>query len=322
MKIHPASSLLLVLCHATCGNKHHAAPEPPPAVEITTENAVDLARTALHAAFGVAEIGNIAGKVVTAVPSMDQPAGRAASVENRLGGPAPGHVALPLLITENLPGAGGGYAVRTLDDRDDEGSVSTGDELSITFVGYVEGLLTLNGSIMLDDIVVQGDLLEGFTWVLAARLHFVNLEITSGSGVESLTGSVPCMLEQRPTVTLLSMQVDADLTLGASTLLPGNTIALNRYPLDFKVARFGAGAIMQQGVDGVVSYETTVLFTGPNGYPYSEAGEMKIMGRFDSCITVTVMDLTNVEITVDVDGDGEVDGTTMLEWSELLNPER
>ncbi|MEO6594372.1 MAG: hypothetical protein ABIP94_06435 [Planctomycetota bacterium] len=312
--------LLLMACSMIACSSKHSSPEvaPIPSVEITAANALDVSRAALHAAFGLASVAASGATVLNAIPPMTTSAASLTTlVEYRLVELTTTRFTLPVLLTENLPGQGSGHVLRTIDDRDGNQRVSTGDEVAITFVGYAENAMTLDGTMVLDQITVQGDPLEGFTWIIACRLSFVNLQVALGDITEVVNGSLRCRIEKRATVAILELQIEAGLAVGGTTLMPGNTLTYNRYSLDYSVAKFARGAVLDQAVGGLVLFETKEPFTGPLGYPFSGAGVMKVRGAGGSRIVITVLDLSNVEIAVDADGDGEVDETRVLEWSEL-----
>lgn len=79
---------------------------------------------------------------------------------------------------------------------------------------------------------------------------------------------------------------------------------------------FANGRMTSSAFDGEVQYETTVDFFGIDGSPPT-SGEMVITGAFDATITVDPQDDVDVDLLVDLDGNGNPDVLIGTTWSAL-----
>jgi len=288
-------SMLLVACN---GGDHPVAPIPT--TQITAANAVAVASAAVRASLGLADVAGIAARVMTAVP-----AGLGAGT------------ALPGTIMVTIPGAQGGEALRTLDDRDDDQRVSTGDGMTIDFMAFGEAGLVLDGVVSVQDLVVQGDLVESLNWIVRTRLDFIDLVVTSSSGPETLNGSLWCTREKRDTVFTLELDADQVFDVDGNVLAAGTTLAYPEFRLDGTFAQFGAGAVESEAIGGVVLFEVKVPFMGFQVVPNPNVGELEVRGADGSMLTVRAVDFDNAEIAVDADGDGVAEQTIPIAWSAL-----
>ncbi|HZN39661.1 MAG TPA: hypothetical protein VFD82_12705 [Planctomycetota bacterium] len=280
----------LAMVLAACNGDDHAAAPPLPTVRITSANALLVARTAVSASLRLADVAGIGVAVITAVP------------------PEP---------SATFPGTGGGEVVRTWDDRDEDGKVSTGDLFTLAFTAFAEDGLVLDGGMSFDSLVVEGDLVNGLSWLLQARLDFVDLAVTSGSGTETLNGPLWFLREKRATVMTLDLRVGDGLAVAGSELAAGTPFAYHDYVLDFTFAQFGAGMVESEAIGGIVEFETKVPFTGIQFVPDPSVGELEVRGAGGSVLTIRAVDFFNVELALDADGDGVVEQTIPVEWSSL-----
>lgn len=77
-----------------------------------------------------------------------------------------------------------------------------------------------------------------------------------------------------------------------------------------------SGAIQSSLFDGEAEFVTTANLVGScSGRP--DSGALLITGADDASIRVTVLDNVNVQLEVDLDGDGSVDETLVRTWDEL-----
>jgi hypothetical protein len=284
---------------AACSGSDHAIVSPIPTTQITSANAVAVASAAIRASLGLADVAGIAARVITALP------------------PQLAGTTLPGIIMVTIPGAEGGEALRTLDDRDDDESVTTGDGMTIDFMAFGEAGLVLDGVVSLHELVVEGDLAGGLSWIVRTRLDFLDVAVTSGSGTEMLNGSLWCTREKRATVMTLDLEAAEGFDVAGRQLAEGATLAYHDYVLDFTFGQFASGAVESEAIGGLVEFETMVPFTGIQVVPDPSVGELEVRGAGGSMLTVRAVDFFNVEIAVDADGDGVAEQTIPVQWSEL-----
>lgn len=68
---------------------------------------------------------------------------------------------------------------------------------------------------------------------------------------------------------------------------------------------------------GFVTITTTTPFTGPDAFTDPSSGVMEVTGAGDTVITFTALDSINVQLEVDVDGDGTPEATINTTWNFL-----
>lgn len=268
---------------------------PIPTTQITSANAVAVASAAVRASLGLADVAGIAVGVITAVPPQ--------LTDGR--------------VSVTIPGAEGGEALRTLDDRDDDQKVSSGDLMTIDFMAFGEAGVVLDGVMSLQELVVEGDLLEGLSWIVRTRLDFVDLMVTTAAGTETLNGSLWCTHEKRDTVFTLDLDAAEGFDVAGNELAPGTTLAYPEFRLDGTFAQFGAGAVESEAIGGLIVFEVKVPFTGFQVLPNPRVGELEVRGADGSMLTVRAVDFDNAEIAVDADGDGVAEQTIPVQWSAL-----
>ena len=291
--------LSVSMLFAACSDSDRPV-SPVPTTQITAANAVAVASTAVRASLGLADVAGIGFGVITTLPA----------------GLTEG-TALPGAIVATIPGAQGGEAQRTIDDRDDDQGVSTGDLITIDFLAFGEAGVVLDGSMSVQQLVVQGDFVTSLNWIVRTRLDFVDLVVTSAAGTQTLNGSLWCAHEKRDTVFTLDLDAAAGFDVGGNELAPGTTLAYPEFRLDGTFAQFGAGAVESDAIGGVVLFEVVVPFTGFQVVPNPSVGELEVRGADGSMLTVRAVDFDNAEIDLDADGDGVAEQTIPIAWSEL-----
>jgi hypothetical protein len=76
------------------------------------------------------------------------------------------------------------------------------------------------------------------------------------------------------------------------------------------------GRLTSSAFTGFVDYDTTTAFTGVDGSP-PDVGGMVITGASNASITVDVIDEIDVDLLVDLNGDGSPDVLVATTWAEL-----
>ncbi len=281
--------LLALVTTAACSNGGGGGAEDPtlPTAQISAANAVTATQITMKTAFGLAD-------AVAVVVEQ-----------------------LPALTAGAAPGPEGGQVLRTFVDRDGDATVSTGDECTFTFAGYVEQGITWNGAVRVDRIEVQGPLPDGYTSELDAHVEFLGVALSRGATVDMLSGDLRVRRENRLTVRLLGIDVDEPFAVGVRTLRPGTRLDRNDFPLFFARSWTANGTAESDGVAGSLAFTTEVPFTGLTFSQYPWAGMLGILGR-GSSVTVKAIDYTtNLMVEVDADDDGEVDETIDTTWNDL-----
>lgn len=223
------------------------------------------------------------------------------------------------LVARELQGPEGGTAIFTWDDRDGDGTYSTGDAFAVACDHYVEFGLDLTGSATFEDCRIVGEVVAGLNWTIDATLRLAGIEVVTGNITEQLEGSFVFAREKRQTVNLLSLDPAGrgELVAGARTLLPGYSLVRNDYVTDFRMGLFVDGAIDDPTLGGRLTFTTEQPLLGLGALPDPSSGELVVHGGGGTSVTLVPLDFFTLELQVDEDGDGEVDVVVPAEWASL-----
>lgn len=223
------------------------------------------------------------------------------------------------LVAREIQGPEGGTAIFTWDDRDGDGTYSTGDAFAVACDHYVEFGLDLTGSATFEDCRIVGEVVAGLNWTIDATLRLAGIEVVTGNITEQLEGSFVFAREKRQTVNLLSLDPagGGELVAGARTLLPGYSLVRNDYVTDFRMGLFVDGAIDDPTLGGRLTFTTEQPLLGLGALPDPSSGELVVHGGGGTSVTLVPLDFFTLELQVDEDGDGEVDVVVPAEWASL-----
>ena len=79
-----------------------------------------------------------------------------------------------------------------------------------------------------------------------------------------------------------------------------------------------AGSFTSQSLGGRVTISTPHALMQQNGDAFPSQGAVLITGASGSTLLVTALNATQVQLQVDANGDGTVDGTTTTTWTALI----
>lgn len=290
---------------SACGGGGGSTPPPAPTVAITADNAIAVAAAVYNANFDLVQVARVAGSFFDLEPPADPPPGPT--------------------IAQTIPGPEGGEAQFLWQDFDGNRFVSSGDVLTLNLTAYADAGITLDGSVVFDDIALQGAIVRrvgegtqtGISWILDARMQLLDVTLTKAGVETTLDGELPFYRERRPTVDLLAVEIAAEFQVGASRLQVGNSIGRNVsqiVPLSWLEAE---GALDAPDLGGRLLFTTPEVLTGFPVLPDPTGGRLVIRGAGRSTVTIAPIDISNLELLVDADGDGEDETTLSIEWSQL-----
>jgi hypothetical protein len=102
-----------------------------------------------------------------------------------------------------------------------------------------------------------------------------------------------------------SLAFDSGLVVASSFLAGGSTLTMS-------------GSFVAQSIGGRVTVSTPQALHQQTGDTYPSQGQVLITGAGGSTLVATVLDATQVQLRVDANGDGTVDGTTTTTWAALI----
>jgi len=226
----------------------------------------------------------------------------------------------------SLPCPGGGTATVTVNDLPPLGEISPGDTASLRFVACTvefEGeQFTINGELEIRITNATFPGVDAYDILLTAT--FKNL-LLGGLGVTfTVNGAVNLHLETPDgvvfTTTASGSQIKASIQVGA--------IVANNYVSNFNYEQMyddatgdymftGYGRVYDSGLGGWFDSEVQVPLEGTDPDD-PDTGEYDNVGKSNSSVLVVALDNVNVELRVDVDGDGVVDFTIPTTWAALF----
>ncbi len=285
----------------SCGNsERRPLATAQPDIRIDATNALAVASSAYHAAFGPVRLARVASAFFDVPPP-----------------PPPSSPSSQPIVVQEVAGPEGGTAIYSWGDRDGDESYSTGDTFTVAFSDYGDSGSVLAGALVFDDVAIDGDLVTSLNWMLAARLDLLALRLTVGEVSTTVTGTFDFAREKRATVQLMSLTATTDVQLGVRTLHRGSVIDRNDYVLDFTMGLFAEGSVDDPLLGGALTFHTEGAMTGLQFLPDPSAGAFTIEGADGTTLTLVALDFFTLEIQVDENGDGEVDVTIPAEWATL-----
>lgn len=318
--VNSAHRLLLSLPFAVVaacsgGNSAEAPPPPTPGVEVTPDNAVDVANLTLRTAFAMADFAELAARFEKVLiplppepPETPAPAVLTAVAE---------HPALQTVLAASLStivfGPEGGQVLYAWEDRDDDEVVTPGDSFVASFSGYGERGKLFQGIVTMEIVETFG--LPRLNGWARGRMTFVDTSVSIDFVPLPFAGSVLFERERRPGVDLLHVDVDNGIQIEDGVLEPGSTLDVLYYPF-FGEALFysAAGSVTGDTLTGSVPFATDLAFNGYTFLPDPISGVMTMLGAGDAVIEANMLNASTLRIRTDVDGDGEFEESVDTVW--------
>jgi hypothetical protein len=305
-----ASTMSLVACGGGGGGGSGVAPITATAV-IDSLTAPAIAGAVVGAASGTQSIGDLGGLAAPAGP------GALPVMEANVGAPPTAEVTIGPETT-TCAGPGGGEQTFTAEIANPE-TMSGGDSISLLFSLCDQGDGTvLDGGF---DFVVQsfqGDPLTG-AFLFNVGVTVSSLSMTEGGETETLSG------DMNLTVDTLNPPAAATSVYGSSlTVLSGvETGSLSEFSIVTTVDPLAGtslfevnGYLMSSEFTGEVHF-TTMAALQLDGTGEPTTGQVVITGADGATITMRVVSAQQVELDIDLDGDGSIDEMQVTTWAEL-----
>jgi len=210
----------------------------------------------------------------------------------------------------------------TFDDRDGNGSLTSGDVLTAAFAqchdsatSSIDGTVTitltstptastLDASANFQNVaVVDGTVSSSISGVVA--LHEV--DGTTLSTEQLVVGSGGLTVSVSSSAYSDSVSFESGMTFGASTMSANSQTSLS---LD--------GSFTAASIGGRVTVSTPVPLMSAFDSDYPSTGVVKVVGASGSTVLATVIDNTQVQLQLDANGDGTYESSTVVPWSTLM----
>jgi hypothetical protein len=303
---------------------------PPGSIDIGTGKRLPVTRAMMVSAMGggvggslgLAADGGSASLAALPRPLLAALRGGASLREPRAG----------LIGPQQVPCDVSGSVTFTLDDRDDNQQPSVGDVLNATFAACSD----------VADESIDGSMSATYTQIVlspltvGASVATTRLTMVDGARSAQLDGGFAFTLtEASASVATLNMVVSDSLSMRVTTPVYTDTITLQHgYTIamteDLSAVPSGGGTpgrttttvsgkLASSAAGGTVQVSTNasdpLVQYSDDDYPRS--GTIEALGK-NGWAVATVLSTTQVRIDIDSTGDGNVDATVTLPWTDLL----
>ena len=222
--------------------------------------------------------------------------------------------------TETDPCGVSGTLTSNWNDVDNNSQLSAGDILTANFQQCQETpTLSVNGTVT---ITLTGSPTESqFT----GNAVFASVVAVYGGVTYTLNGAVAVSETDTDTLSSSSFTVGGTgLTVGIASTGYTDSIAFDSGMVAASGFLAGSssltltGSFTSQSLGGRVTISTPQALMQQNGDAFPSQGSVLITGAGGSTLLVTALNATQVQLQVDANGDGTVDGTTTTTWIALI----
>jgi hypothetical protein len=313
------------LALAGCGGDDNDGDDTPdlPLTSITTDNAAQVSAVVYQAASGLFYMATSSGSLpVGAVvqSSSGTPAGMglasfaAQQLKVVVSRPlAVRSTAVGTVYEETYDCVGGGSVTERANDADDNGIPSVGDSLRLTYVNCVEDGITTNG-VLAFKLTLVSEAANG------ATVTFDNLVINDGTDTMESDGGFDLTVTENPGVSelyqiagdTLSSTLNGDRhTISAFTGSANSDLVASTVTYSFK------GRVTDTSNNVSVDAETVTPFVAQMADDYPGRGSLRSIGAANSQALLEALSSTQVQISVDPEGDGSFTAPVVWNWTAL-----
>jgi len=217
--------------------------------------------------------------------------------------------------------SGTGSIVVSFEDADFSGDFTDGDSATITYSNCNLGTIHYEGAMTMANFMITGagdPMAHTGAWNISTTVSVNNLAVTEGGFTDTINGSFDFTAQTSDNDT-------HTFTLDGTSLsdqYTGSTDTLQNFHFDVSfTGTTGAytlaasGTLSSTGLGGTVTFSTPTTLAGTDP-ALPDTGEMKFEGD-NSSVTATVLNATNVDLNIDLNGDGFTDTTINSDWATL-----
>lgn len=317
-------------------------PPPPTTVLISAANQDAVARASVASIMPFVNVpvspGADQASVAAPPGGLTQLVLRSIKSSVRQPTPTADGMARPLaLLQETLPCTISGTFTAVLDDKDNNGTISTGDSISMSFNACVDEIgSTINGGL---GMVISSYALSPVQENMMGSMTFQALTLVDPTGSFSMNGGFGFRLEARQstdgTYLFSSYLVGSDGGLTVSKQGSGglsDTFTYREYVVEVSdsissVSGAGSetitanGKLHSQALGGELSVRTVTSFTSNYTSATSEiyplTGQLIATGRNNTALGLTATGTVQARQDMCDDGDGTWEATKMVPWDSL-----
>ena len=312
---------------SACGGSGDSAPPPAgtQAVAITSTNQASVARATVNGGLSLGLIQNETsngaavspGSAVVAEHVLQRALNAAMnprrSVATTTAQPATGS-------SSTDPCGVSGTLASTWNDVDNNSQLSAGDILTANFQHCQDtSTLAVNGLVT---ITLSGTPTEQ---QFSATAAFQSVAVVYGGITYTINGTVSLSEVDTATISSSTFAIgSAGLTVAIASASYSDSITFDSGFVAASTFLAGTssltvtGSFVSQSIGGRVTIATPQALIEQPGDIEPRQGQVLITGASGSTLLATVLNTTQVQLQVDANGDGTIDGTTTVAWSALL----
>lgn len=309
-----------------------AAPPPAAAVAITVDNETAIARAAVEgsAALTGAQVLENDDRS-TALSVRGAPGERRAFVgiarralelvqsPQRRQTLQAGKVRALGILEEEYACSLGGMLTLSIDDQNNDGLLSTGELMTMSFAQCNEPEGSMNGNLVMTMSSVSSSTQFGGTLTFQAVTISVDGSTTTVDGTVGFdyVGGSQTELVMTVGSAGLNTSISSAVYDDAVVYEPGLRIEL----IDTGTSSSSSldGSFSATSIDGLITVTTPQAIVQQHVDVNPSAGQVLVVGAGGSQLLVTVLDATQVRIELDANGDGTFERLTVVTWQELLS---
>lgn len=343
-KVGPSVKIVLVYMSAiplfiSCGGGGGGGSSTPTTstVAITSDNAVPVASEILTSGSLLSESAQGTGENLTGAVSTDQAKGlgivdvvfsQMKNIQQNEADLLGDSSATGVMQNGTMQCDLGGSVSATVNDRDNSGTLSTGDSISMTFTNCSMsadgGVGTMNGRMSMEIHSISGDLVNSGSFDVGVTMTSMVMNLPEVSA--TLSGDMRLQM----TFSGSSLNFTASGTrLSYSEANRARTLAHYSLYLSTPNAmatwtyRYRGSLQSSQVLGGTVSFQSMADLTG-SSTDFPSAGQIEVTGtkpegaENNSSLYMTVLNNTTVQLDIDANGDGVYEDTQMVAWSQLI----
>jgi len=224
------------------------------------------------------------------------------------------------VVTSTVNCATSGSVTVTLNDNDDNNEFSNGDTAKIVFNNCAESGATSNGSIRFTSTTVNGTVGGAGGWDVSATVGFVKLRVVEGFITHGINGSMNIAIATTDGNIFTSSISGASLSMSQNSQKSVLTdfaanVTYNNSSLLYNYS--SSGTIDSDQLNGSVTFETLTPFQQDKNSDFPTSGVMKVTGANASSLKLTALDVVNVQLETDADGDGTYETSVNKTWTDI-----
>jgi hypothetical protein len=315
---------------AACGGGGGDSPSQPGSdkVAITSANQNQVVRASVNAGLSVSMAqGRAGGASPASVANRTHALGAVlqramTAAQGSRKGIASATVRPSISASDTEPCGVSGTLTVSIDDRDANNALSSGDVISVSFAQCKDSATSsINGAI---SIALTS---TPTATQLTANANFQNVAVVEDGATSTIAGNVAVAENDTDLDTVTTLSVGSG-GLTASTASSGYNDSVS-FASGFAIltdeATSGAstsvslsGTMSAQSLGGSITISTPQPLVQLSTDNYPSAGQVIVTGATGSAVRATVLDNTQVRVELDANGDGTYESTSTVAWTTLI----